>query len=467
MAINKEISQPDLVAKSNPVVEITEPVIPDKIPFFRGTTFQALVVAFLFFSGPGMISALGAVGAGGLKDPLLVNITNGMQYGMNCLFAFFAGVVVNLIGVRGALSFGLLCFPIRGAALYCANKFKTVWFMYFASAVGGLTSSILWVVTGAIVLSYPEPSKKGFFISSWYNSLSLGTLLGGIIALAFNTTRNTAGSISPITYIPLYSLSSAAPILAWLLSPPEKVVRADGQPVKMNRQAGPWAEAKRTFSSVRRREIILLLPMFTYSQWYLSYHGNFNAVYHSVRGRALGGLLHSITGILGNISFWYMTDRTGWTRSQVARRGYYIIFTLYTISWIYNIVVQKLYTDWSPVGLDWVEGDYWLSIILYVFWQYANDMYQCYVYFLIGTLSTEVEELARYTGILKTVNTAGAAFGYAVQVKWNMLGAASLLTGLWFAQIIPTWLVVREVSDQEPTEERASSASGSSPEIRA
>ncbi|KAJ4186753.1 hypothetical protein NW755_007485 [Fusarium falciforme] len=189
--------------------------------------------------------------------------------------------------------------------------------------------------------------------------------------------------------------------------------------------------------------------MFIYSQWYLSYHGNFNAVYHSVRGRALGGLLHSITGILGNITFWYMTDRSGWTRRQVARRGYYIIFSLYTSSWIYNIVVQKLYTDWKPVGLDWVED------------RYANDMYQCYVYFLIGTLSTEVEELARYTGILKTVNTAGAAFGYAVQVKWSMLGGASLLTGLWFAQIIPTWLVVREVSDEEPGNEPKPTVSGS------
>ncbi|KAM5348637.1 hypothetical protein ACJ41O_008461 [Fusarium nematophilum] len=378
-----EKKQPDLGEKTSSVVdgkavpEHHEPVVPEKIPFFRGTTCQALIVAFLFFSGPGMISALGAVGAGGLKDPLLVNITSGMQYGMNCFFAFFAGVAINVLGVRGALCFGLLCFPVRGASLYCANKFKTVWFIYFASAVGGLTSSILWVVQGAIILSYPEPWKKGFF------------------------------------------------------------------------------------------KIILLLPMFIYSQWYLSYHGNFNAVYHSVRGRALGGLLHSITGILGNITFWYMTDRSGWTRSQVARRGYYIIFSLCTSSWIYNIVVQKLYTDWQPVGLDWVEGDYWLSIILYIYWQYANDMYQCYVYFLIGTLSTEVEELARYTGILKTVNTAGTAFGYAVQVKWTMMGGASLLTGLWFAQIIPTWLVVREVSDEEPGKDQNSSASASGSEVLA
>jgi hypothetical protein len=58
----KEEKKPDLGEKTGSVVEnqaVSEPVMPEKIPFFRGTTFQALIVAFLFFSGPGMISALG------------------------------------------------------------------------------------------------------------------------------------------------------------------------------------------------------------------------------------------------------------------------------------------------------------------------------------------------------------------------------------------------------------------------
>lgn len=62
MAAVKEERKSDLGEKTGSVVEnhvVPEPVIPEKIPFFRGTTFQALVVAFLFFSGPGMISALG------------------------------------------------------------------------------------------------------------------------------------------------------------------------------------------------------------------------------------------------------------------------------------------------------------------------------------------------------------------------------------------------------------------------
>lgn len=49
------------------------------------------------------------------------------------------------------------------------------------------------------------------------------------------------------------------------------------------------------------------------------------------------------------------------------------------------------------------------------------------MYALIGTLSDEVNELARFTGLLKAINTGGAAFGYGVQVKWSMMGAEAIL----------------------------------------
>jgi CTP synthase (UTP-ammonia lyase) len=49
------------------------------------------------------------------------------------------------------------------------------------------------------------------------------------------------------------------------------------------------------------------------------------------------------------------------------------------------------------------------------------------MYFIVGTLSDEVDTLARYTSIMKAINTAGAALGYGVQVKWSMMGAEALL----------------------------------------
>lgn len=117
---------------------------PSKIPPHRGTRWQALVIAATFICGPGMNSALGALGAGGLQDPTLVNITSGLGYGLIAFFSFFGGVFVNLLGVRLVLSIGIISFSVSGASLYCNNKYGTVWFLYFSHVLQGFCAAILW-----------------------------------------------------------------------------------------------------------------------------------------------------------------------------------------------------------------------------------------------------------------------------------------------------------------------------------
>lgn len=114
------------------------------IPWNRSTKFQAAIIAGVFFCGPGMYSALNALGAGGLKSPHLVNITSGISYGLNVIFALLTGVFVNVLGERLVLSLGVVGFSINGASLYCNNKFQTTWLMYFASALQGFTTALLW-----------------------------------------------------------------------------------------------------------------------------------------------------------------------------------------------------------------------------------------------------------------------------------------------------------------------------------
>ena len=58
---------------------------------------------------------------------------------------------------------------------------------------------------------------------------------------------------------------------------------------------------------------------------------------------------------------------------------------------------------------------------------FADNMYQCYMYFLVGTLSNQVEGVAGYVSDMKSINTAGIALGYGVQVKWSMMGSEALM----------------------------------------
>ncbi|EXJ87998.1 hypothetical protein A1O1_04925 [Capronia coronata CBS 617.96] len=424
-----------------------------RVPLFRSTRFQAAVIAGVFFCGPGMYSALNALGAGGLRSPHLVNITQSMSYGENVLFALLTGVVVNIFGERLTLSAGVAGFSIYGASLYCNNRYgkSSSWFLYFSAALQGVLTAILWVVQAAVMLAYPEPDFKGRFISIWYASIACGQAVGGIIALGFNARNAEAGSITPNSYIPLIAIAGLGPFIALLLSSPAKVVRRDGVRVTSNKQSNPWQEAKNVFSALKRREMVMLIPLFIFSQWFLSYNNNFTAIYHSVRGRSLSGFLSAVWGIAGTFSFGtFLDSKTGWgfapTRAARLRLSFYVIYALYTMVWVWATVVQWYYSKTHPVGLDWTDGEFYASFMLLLFWAFVDHAFQTFMYATVGSLTDDVDELERYTGFLKAVNTGGAALGYAVQVEWSMMGSEALLLGLWVIQIWPTWLVIRRLT---------------------
>ncbi|PLB53473.1 MFS general substrate transporter [Aspergillus steynii IBT 23096] len=414
------------------------PLPPSKIPFFRSTLFQALVIAGVFFCGPGMYGALNALGAGGLKSPLLVNITSGLSYGLNVIFALLTGVFVNVLGERIVLSLGVIGFSINGASLYCNNMFGNTWLMYFSSALQGFTTALLWVVQAAIMLAYPEPDFKGRFIAIWYTSIALGQSVGGALALGFNVSNKEAGAVTPVTYIPLIAIAACGPFIALLISRPHQVIRRDGVEVLSRKQPNAWQEAKR---------MLLLLPLFIYSQWFLSYNSTFTAVYHSVRGRALTSFTSAFAGVAGTFAAGVFLDKKNLSRSTKFRWSYFAIYILYTLTWVWDTVVQWYYSKTNPVGLDWAQSEFYASFLLILVKGFVDHAFQTWMYALIGTLTEDVDELARYTGFMKAVNTGGAALGYAVQTKWSMMGSEALLLGLWVVQIIPTWLMVRRVKD--------------------
>ncbi|KAL2851269.1 MFS general substrate transporter [Aspergillus pseudodeflectus] len=390
-----------------------------KVPWRRSTAFQAAIIAGVFFCGPGMYGALNALGAGGLKSPHLVNITSGISYGLNVIFALLTGVFVNILGERIVLSIGVLGFAINGASLYCNNKFHTIWFMYFASALQGFTTALLWVVQASVMLAYPEPDFKGKFISIWYGSIAAGNSIGGALALGFNAKNREAGAISPVTYIPLIAIAACGPFIALLLSNPEKVIRRDGVKIQTKKQPNAWEEAKK---------MLLLTPLFIFSQWFLSYKGNFTAVYHSVRGRALTSFTGAFAGIAGTFAMGVFLDSTRLSKSAKFRWAFIVVYTLYTLVWLWYTVVQWYYEKTAPVGLDWEQGEFYASFLLMLADGFVDHAFQTFMYALVGSLTENVDELERYTGYMKAVNTGGAALGYAVQTQWSMMGAEALLS---------------------------------------
>lgn len=117
-------------------------------------------------------------------------------------FACLTGsIVANRFGLKAALIFGTTGYVLYSAALYANNRYGTVWFIYLGSAACGLSAGIFWSAEGSIMLSYPEPEKRGRYLSYWLAYRNSGSILGGAINLAFNYAGRTTGKLDWRTYI--------------------------------------------------------------------------------------------------------------------------------------------------------------------------------------------------------------------------------------------------------------------------
>jgi hypothetical protein len=116
--------------------------------------------------------------------------------------------------------------------------------------------------------------------------------------------------------------------------------------------------------------MVLLIPLFIYSQWFNGYESTFVTDYHSVRGRALGSFVGAIASILGSFTTGFLLDKGSAPRSTKFRRAFFFIYIIYTASWTWATVVQWYYAKTKPVGLDWTEREFYLSFLLYLLWMY-------------------------------------------------------------------------------------------------
>lgn len=114
--------------------------------------------------------------------------------------------------------------------------------------------------------------------------------------------------------------------------------------------------------------MLFLLPLFIYSQWFLSYQSTFTATYHSLRGRALIGFLSSVFGLAGTFTSGSLLDVTSISRPKKFRALFLAIYTIYTSFWIGVTVVQWHYSKTHPIGLDWTDGEYYASFIFLLLW---------------------------------------------------------------------------------------------------
>lgn len=108
----------------------------------------------------------------------------------------------------------------------------------------------------------------------WLGLRELGQLIGASIQLAYNVGESNRGKISYTTYYILITLQCLGLPLALLVSPPNKVIRPNGEGIpNKNKNSTTLLEFRKMWALLKRKEIYLLVPILIGFQWNSVYVG--------------------------------------------------------------------------------------------------------------------------------------------------------------------------------------------------
>ncbi|RAL14580.1 MFS general substrate transporter [Aspergillus homomorphus CBS 101889] len=412
--------------------------------WYHTTLFNAFVIGGVGFLAPGLWNAMSSLGAGGAESPFLINAANALVFGLMGFLCIFGAPIANRIGLNWTLLLGAVGYPIYSAALYTNNRYGNVWFVLVGSVACGLSAGLFWASEGAVALGYPEPGKRGKYMNIWLWFRTGGPLLGGAIVLGLNHTPGGKGKVQPEVYLIFVALQCLAVPVAYFLSPPAKVQRSDGSPVRIIAQGSWRAEMYELWKLCRQKQVLLLLPVF-WAAYFNQYSGNFETYYFNVRARALMGFVSNFANLLSSGMISRFLDYKGLpVKSRIIYSFYYVII-VHIAAWTYGWVVQEQFTANPPV-LDWTSKDFVKGFFVLILWQFAQQALQNFLYYLVSTMTDNISELSRYSGILRGQESFAQAVSFGLNTRdWYggrvPLSVNTILLGL---AVIPTWLVVKD-----------------------
>ena len=117
-------------------------------PWYASPPTQLVLVAFVCFLCPGMFNAVNGLGGGGQVTATVANNSNVALYSTFSVVGFFAGTVVNRLGIKWSLSFGGFGYFIYVASYLSYNHNQNAGFVIFAGALLGVCAGLLWAAQG-------------------------------------------------------------------------------------------------------------------------------------------------------------------------------------------------------------------------------------------------------------------------------------------------------------------------------
>ncbi|KAJ5081760.1 hypothetical protein NUU61_010024, partial [Penicillium alfredii] len=419
---------------------------PRKIKWYRSTFYNALILGLCNFLAPGIWGAMNSLGGGGEEKPYLVNAANALTFGLMVVSCFLSSVVVRIIGIKWTLIVGTMGYAPYAAGLYINNRFGQEWLIILGAALCGLSAGIFWAAEAAIALSYPEPYNQGRFLGFWLSFRVGGQILGGVISLAINAHRSTAGSISYTVYLVFIALQALGPFAGLLLNNPSQVQRKDGIPVQLQVTNSVWFELMSTAKLFISRKFVCIIPLIYQAVYTEAVMFTYEGLWFTVRARALGSFLAGVIAlVIGNVLGAFLDNKSISLKTRT-RSAFFFVIAWQGMCWTWASIVTTEFQKTNPV-FDWVDPGFGKAFALFLFWVVGFQINYMYLFFLVGNLADDHEEVVRIAGLLRGTESAAQTVSYGLSSVSIMasVGDVYLNFGLWAVAIFPAWLIIREV----------------------
>jgi len=425
--------------------------------FYSHPTTQVVLVGFTAFCTVGMFSAVSNLGAGGTQDVALSDTANGVLYGCFAIMGLFSGGVNNVLGPRLTIFIGTLGYALYVGSLWCFQTQGTRWFLILAGALLGVSAALFWSAQGSIMMSYPMEKDKGKAFGIFWAIFQAGSFIGSLIALGININSGSLKAVATSTYIAFLIIILVGIASTWLLLPPNRVIRGDGTLVKVEAASNTKDEIRALFQTMKDWRMLALMPMFFASNYFYAYQGAVNAGKFTAPTRALNAVLEGAGAIVGALLIGFLVlDNPKFKRRTRGWLGLGVVTVLTIVVWSCGLAFQVTFSRKNPGEMiHYKEHVYDAKGTLFFFYFFSDATYQAMVYWIMGALTNDPFTLARFTGLYKAVQSAGAAGSFGMDAVYTPYLNEHLASWILILVSLPlAALVIRTIKDTSYEDEQ-------------
>ncbi|KAI0682896.1 major facilitator superfamily domain-containing protein [Cytidiella melzeri] len=362
--------------------------------------------------------------------------------------------VPSVLGPKLTLFIGTLGYALYVGALWCFQTQGTRWFLIFAGAILGITAALLWSAQGSIMMSYPLEKDKGKAFGIFWAIFQFGSFIGAVIALAININSGGLSAVSTSTYIAFLVIIFVGIASAFLVLPPNRVIRSDGTLVKLQAHSSVKEELLGMLALLKDWRMLALLPMFFASNYFYAYQGSVNATVFDAPTRALNATLEGAGAIIGALMIGFgVLDANYMARRTRGYVGLGVVTVIIIIVWAvglsWQVTFQRDYLlKHNNKPINYHDDNYAGKGALFFFYYFGDACYQALAYWIMSALTNDPFKLARYAGLYKAIQSAGGAGSFGMDAVLTPLLNEHLASWIMMLVSFPlAFLVIRTIKE--------------------